>query len=389
MLPIGRVFKDYFGKIGIILDENFDPMVFDQIASSVLVYHEEKMFCRIALQEISSYSSMRMSPRELRQILPLSELAREKDPLQLQEAYESLNEVARTFFSVKFDEMKQRVLKKSDWTQFDPKLRQLVSKVETLVNDYKKQLERLKQLIEEQGKHPCHGCEELSRHSELVLKQKQLLDRLLELQNQPEEVIESRMRYLDPMISILKSFGFLTKDGRVTPKGALMKLIFNENNMIIAEILHEGILDNLNIEEKAAVLSIFVYESRYPHGKWVRKKLGEDLYGIYRSIMRLERQISRKEEKLGIPRDFVSRPLSSQLMVPTLRWAKGYSLVDAIRGSKVSEGDFIRGMRRLVDLCRQIARSPSYSVEMAEIIDRIWRDEVVPPIIGTLREEEE
>lgn len=387
MLPLGRVFRDYFGKIGVILEENFDPMIFDPIASSMLVYHEDKTFCRMALQEISAYSSIRMSPRELRQVLPLSELAREKDPLVLQEAFENLNEVAKAFFSVKFDELKEKSISRSDWTPFEPKLRQLLAKVEPHLNDYKKQVEKMEQLVENRDKHLCHGCKELENHSRLVVTQKHLLERLYEIQNQQDEVVESRIRYLDSIISVLKFFGFLTNDGHITPKGALMKLIFNENNMIIAEILHGGVLDNLNVEEKAAVLSVFVFESRYPRGKWVRKKLGDRLYGIYRDIVRLERQISRKEEKLGIPRDFSSRPLSSQLMVPTLRWAKGYSLVDAIRGSKVSEGDFIRGMRRLVDLCRQIARSPSYSADMVEIIDRIWRDEVVPPIFGSLEEE--
>ncbi len=387
MLPMGRVFRDYFGKIGIILEEDFDPMIFDPIRSSILVYHEEKMFCRLALQEISSYSSRRMSPRELRQVLPLSELLSEKDPLQLQEAYENLNEVVRAFFSVKFEEMKQKVNQKADWTPFGPKLEQLLVKVEPLLTDYKNRVEKLEQLLAEREKHPCHGCKELSNHSRLVTEQKKILDRLLDLQNQPEELIESRVRFLDPMISVLKSFGFLTREGKVTPKGALMKLIFNENSMLIAQILHDGVLDGLKVEEKAAVLSTFVYESRYPRDKWVRKKLGESIYGIYRNIVRLDRQISRKEEKLGIPRDFSMRVLSSQLMVPTLRWAKGHGLVESIRGSKVSEGDFIRGMRRLVDLCRQIARSPSFTVEMTEIIELIWRDEVVPPIIGSLKEE--
>lgn len=157
----------------------------------------------------------------------------------------------------------------------------------------------------------------------------------------------------DRVLDLLRSRGFI--DGwSLTPSGRTLAGIFHECDMLIAEVVDSGILDDLAVADLAATVSAFVFERRasdeveHPFPSQMTKQAIE-------AIEDLSLLIRDAEEAAGLPTHrFPDNGFARAASV----WASGGSLANILDVvPDMGAGDFVRIVRQIVDLLRQIERT--------------------------------
>ena len=154
----------------------------------------------------------------------------------------------------------------------------------------------------------------------------------------------------DAVASVLRERGHL--DGwTLSASGSLVSHIFHEMDLCVAETLSSGLFDGLSPPELASVISAFTYEHRSPGPRpevWIPSGTA---YRRLRQIGADLDDLNRTEQRLGAD---PSRSLEIGFAPAAHRWASGESL-EALLDEGFSPGDFVRNIKQLIDLVRQIA----------------------------------
>lgn len=211
--------------------------------------------------------------------------------------------------------------------------------------------------------HPCHGCPDRDEHLRWA-------DRHHRLRTEHDALVAriagrtgSIAAVFDRTCDVLATLGYLeTTDGpdgptlTVTDDGRWLRRIYAENDLLLAECLRRGILDELDPPALAALVSTLVYRSRrdedadthVPGGP--ESRLGRALDAATRAWSQLEDlETAHRLETLA--------PLDTGLVQPLHRWASGRSLDTVLRGTDLAAGDFVRWCKQVVDVLDQIAKA--------------------------------
>ena len=160
----------------------------------------------------------------------------------------------------------------------------------------------------------------------------------------------SLSQQFDAVVSVLRKRGHL-KGWVLTASGDLVRRIFHEMDLCVAEALSGGLLDGLSAPELASVLSAFTYEHRSPGPRpevWIPSG------SAYRRLSRIGAALDdlrRVERGSGAGS---TRLLETGFAPAAHRWASGEPL-EALMDQGFSAGDFVRNVKQLIDLARQIA----------------------------------
>ncbi len=171
-------------------------------------------------------------------------------------------------------------------------------------------------------------------------------------------------RQLDAVLDLLGDRGYLA-GWRVTATGERLAGIYHDCDLLVAEAVGAGLLGGLDAPGLAAVVSLFTFESRRaaPPADLPNARLAgraTDLDGLARDLRDAERA-------RHLPR---TRLLDAGFARLAYEWARGAELRHLVsppgrparRGTEtVSGGDFVRNMKTLVDLLRQLALTESGS----------------------------
>lgn len=203
--------------------------------------------------------------------------------------------------------------------------------------------------------HPCHGCDDREAHARWGERFHKLQRRTDNLRRRVENRTATIARQFDQICALLESLGYLTDGGDVvTPAGRSLGRIYGEADLVVAEALREGILDDLSAVDLAAVCAVVVYESRgKDDGHPVRLPAGAAGQAIDRLLRTWER-LSQLETEYGV-RTLPEPDLG--LAWPMLRWAQGQSLDSVLWESDMTAGDFVRWSKQVIDLLGQIAQA--------------------------------
>jgi ATP-dependent RNA helicase HelY len=161
----------------------------------------------------------------------------------------------------------------------------------------------------------------------------------------------SLARQLDRVLQVLDGWGHL--DGwSLTSRGEILSRIYHEADLLVAEAVAAGTLDGLDPPEVAAVVSTFVYEHRSPAPppppRWPSRRVEQAV----KQIGRLAADLNDEERRLDLPE---SRTVDAGFCHLAHRWASGQALGRLIEHEDLSGGDFVRTVRQVVDLLRQIS----------------------------------
>jgi len=112
--------------------------------------------------------------------------------------------------------------------------------------------------IRKLNQHPCHNCLYLLEHKKklryitnLKKKHDRIKKRILESENLSYEAFKR-------MADVLQELNFIDSEGRLNEKGYLLANIHHENDILIAESIYRGLLNDLYPEE---IVGIFAYFS--------------------------------------------------------------------------------------------------------------------------------
>lgn len=199
--------------------------------------------------------------------------------------------------------------------------------------------------------HPVAGCPDVAAHLR-ALKDLRRIDRdRAGLAERVEERSESLARRLDAVLAILARRGYV-EDWSLTDRGALLSRLYHEADLLVAEALVAGLFDGLDAASLAALLSCVVYERRGP-GEAPRPWFpSADLRRRFDELDALAVELVAEEVDAGLPSTRLPDP---GFVAAVFGWAQGEALGGVLFDEDVTGGDFVRTMRQLVDLLRQVS----------------------------------
>ena len=197
--------------------------------------------------------------------------------------------------------------------------------------------------------HPVTNDPELKRKLIAAKSADRIDGELRSMEDRIEKSVQSVSAKFDDLVRLMERRGYVSK-WTLTEQGKSLAKIFHELDLVIAESLANGFFDGLTPAELASLLSSFVYEFRRAEEP-PKPRVPKSLQSQWKSMKELSDKIGRDEEATGVA---AHRSLDAGLMEITFEWASGSELID-ILSDDLTAGDFVRTMKQLVDLLRQLA----------------------------------
>ena len=200
--------------------------------------------------------------------------------------------------------------------------------------------------------HPVAACPDLAEHLQAAADRDRLRQRLADLDRRMAERTGSLARQLDLLVELLDRQGFV--DGwRLTDRGRVLRRVFHENDVLVAAALCDGLLDGLDPVSLAALVSVFTYEHRSKEPPPPPRFPSEELRERARAVGRLAEDLAVARAELGLP---AARPPEAGFVALAFAWADGRQLDRILGDEELTAGDFVRTVKLLIDLLRQLAQ---------------------------------
>ncbi len=216
--------------------------------------------------------------------------------------------------------------------------------------------------------HPCHGCSEREDHarwSERWWKLRKETDGII-------KAIQSRTntiaRTFDRVIDLLAGYGFVVADDagvlRPSEDGQRLRRVYGEKDLLIALALRQGSFAELDPAELAAFATSLVYQSKRDAEGTRPRMPSVNLEQSVEDVIVLWSRLQDAEESHRLP--LTSEP-ELGLVWPMYKWARGRSLGDALKGTDLAAGDFVRWTKQVIDVLGQLAQVPSLPAEFSAV----------------------
>ena len=219
--------------------------------------------------------------------------------------------------------------------------------------------------------HPVHRCPEIGRHLHYADRATRLEKELAGMDRRVRRRTGTLARRFELVLEILEELGYV-EHWTLTPRGEVLKAVYNEADLLVVQALEEGLFDGLDAPELAAVCSSLVYETRGPETGVVHELPTQATRQVWGRLMKLWRAIKRQEEIRGLD---LTREPDPGFAKRVYGWASGASLEDVL-GEDDPAGDFVRVMKQLTDLLRQleeVAPSETFRATVRDAIDGVQR----------------
>jgi ATP-dependent RNA helicase HelY len=202
-----------------------------------------------------------------------------------------------------------------------------------------------------QAVHPVEDDPDLKTRLKAAVQSDRVAREVDELREQVKARGNSVARKFDRVLKILQDWEYIS-GWSLTNKGEVLARTFHESDLLVAECLDRGLLDDLDPAAMAGLASVFVYEHRSsepPPAPWfpsaeVRKK--------WRRIESVSRELQQTEQSASLNQHRAPDPTYIAI---AHAWAAGEGFAEVVEAEELSGGDFVRTMKQLIDLLRQIA----------------------------------
>ncbi|MFZ4719978.1 MAG: DEAD/DEAH box helicase, partial [Ilumatobacteraceae bacterium] len=199
--------------------------------------------------------------------------------------------------------------------------------------------------------HPVEDDPELDDRLKAAGQAERVAREVEELRQRVKGRSQSIARDFDRVLDVLQEWGYV--DGwSLTDAGKMLARTFHECDLLVVESVREGLLDGVDAPTFAALASVFVYEHRSPEAPpppWFPSALARRRW---ESIAHLSYRLEEAEESSGLT---VHRPPDPTFIAVAYAWAAGDGFADVVAEEELSGGDFVRTMKQLIDLVRQLA----------------------------------
>ena len=200
------------------------------------------------------------------------------------------------------------------------------------------------------AEHPVATCPDRDTHLRALAQLDRIASERSDLTRQVRSRTESLARRFDRVLRLLEAWGYL--DGwALTERGEVLARTYHECDLLIAEALTSGLLDGLDPASLAGLVSSFTFEHRgptQPAAPWFPTSTTRERFA---AIEQLANEINADEDAAGLP---ATRRPDGGFLALAHAWAAGEELHDVLGDEDLSGGDFVRNIRQLLDLLRQL-----------------------------------
>ena len=156
------------------------------------------------------------------------------------------------------------------------------------------------------------------------------------------------VKRLDRILALLQRWGY-TRGWALTDRGGSLRFIYNELDLLLAETLRAGLLEDLDGPGLAAMVSLFTFS---PRGRDVSELLPpRAIADRVDEAMAIWERLTAAERSARLPE---TRAPEAGFASLAYRWTSGESLSDLFEDDEAGVGDFVRNCRQLIDLLRQV-----------------------------------
>ncbi|UDL23145.1 DEAD/DEAH box helicase [Bifidobacterium pseudolongum] len=230
---------------------------------------------------------------------------------------------------------------------------------------------RIAKLKDLEHDHPCKQCPDFQDHMKWGHRWTRETRELERLRQRYDSRTGSVARHFDRICEILDRLGYLeradhdgVRDYTLTEQGQLLRRLYSERDLVLAQAITEGVLDDLSVPQIAALLSSLLYEARRGEGGEPRRYPGGP-HGLVaqraRELKYLDEQVLVLCEDAGM--DSYLQPLDFGIVDIIYDWSCGDSLAQVLEHTELTGGDFVRNAKRLADVLQQIAAAEPYMGE--------------------------
>jgi ATP-dependent RNA helicase HelY len=201
--------------------------------------------------------------------------------------------------------------------------------------------------------HPLHDAPGVDAALRGAWQAERLARDVARLERRIESRDESLARQLDRVLGVLGAWGYVD-NWTLTDAGALLASLNTEADLVLAEALREGILDELDPPALAAAVSCFTYQRRGPEGaeslppRWPSAKVSK----AFRALDAIWRDLHVAERDARLPD---TRRPDPGFTAAIYSWVTGEELADVLDDEDMTGGDFVRNVKQTIDLLRQVA----------------------------------
>jgi ATP-dependent RNA helicase HelY len=223
--------------------------------------------------------------------------------------------------------------------------------------------------------HPCASDPDLKFKLNAAKSADRIDREINQLAARVDKAAEVVSQRFDDVIGLLERWGYV-ENWNLTSRGTLLSRIFHESDLLVSESIASTLLDNLDPTSLAALCSAFVYEHRSPEPAPDPNFPSTQLRSRFRQIHQLSIRLQREEAAAGLSPHRAPDPGYVETVA---RWAGGADLADVL-DDETTPGDFVRTMKQLIDLLRQVAQhSPNEMTRgsAAAAVERILRGVVL------------
>lgn len=199
--------------------------------------------------------------------------------------------------------------------------------------------------------HPVEDDPDLPHRLKAAAQAERLEREIDQMREQVRGRGNSVARRFERVLQVLDDWGYVA-GWSLTDKGQVLASTFHECDLLVAESLNRGLLDGLKPTDLAGLASVFVYEHRSsepPPAPWFPSG---DVRRRSRDIEAVSRELRVVEERENIG---VHRAPDPTYIAVAYAWAAGEDFAEVVEAEELSGGDFVRTMKQLIDLLRQIA----------------------------------
>jgi ATP-dependent RNA helicase HelY len=210
----------------------------------------------------------------------------------------------------------------------------------------------LKDAREFERNHPCHTCDVRKKHRKMQNESARYLIAVEDAQkryNERKLFEENRLQTtLKGIVNVLRKFGFLDKSGYITQKAGYLRDVFDNNGVVIIEMIVRGWLDALEPPDLAEVFSWFAYDREVEFIN--RFLLPRHLTDLRNKLDEVEREVFAEERRNEL---MITSGYNVYFFGAARAWCRGVSLAKILEKMELAEGDIIITFNKTLDLLRQ------------------------------------
>ena len=214
---------------------------------------------------------------------------------------------------------------------------------------------QLKSLRARMKQHPCHACPERESHARWGERYWRLHRDVEKAERQISRRTGEIAERFDRITEILRELDYVedTEHGTgITPAGEMLRRIYGERDLLVAESMRQGLWNGLDAPALAALACALVFEGRRDDGMLPQRMLPKGAFlDALDATQTLWARLDELEQGHRLPG---TEPLQTGLTLAMHRWARGYPLDGVLRDTELAAGDFVRWTKQTIDVLEQI-----------------------------------